>query len=315
MSRFVPGSRAEFETTADGSKAGLKTGGGHQTLMFQGTSFDLDTSTTSGIVWPSLQFLVQQYQPSGAIADVVRFTGIRRYEYKSAQDNSGVGHFVAGVDWYVHQGSGDPMLAIAHEAKVDNEDEDSEITKVIVSDRQVSSNEGSIATVIGGVSRITGNAGTIDTFVGDTVELGTFDGDVTNVIGTEFPDLEGKADSRIAYVNRDPKAPMLSAAPMVDQSVTYASPEETAFTVAIPAFKQILLLTPADTYAAGTIQFPPKASVYDCQVVEITTSHAVTAVTWDANGAGYVLNAPAGLTAGQTVRFRYFAAIDWWVRI
>lgn len=279
----------------------------------KGYATHTDTAGTAGIVWPALQFLVQRFTAAVSIAGAIRFAGIRRYEFESNQSNSGAGHHVAGVDWYVHKGSGNPNMAFAHEAKVDIE-ASATLSVVAVAEAQISSNAGTIANAYGHRSRITSNAGTITNYTGYRPDVGGNSGTLTNVIGYEFPDLSALSSSaRTAFVNRDPGAPILSAAPIVDQSLTYASPSATAFTVNVPEKKQILLMTPSADYAAGTINFPPKAGVVDGQMLEITTSKAVTAVTWGANGAAWVLNGPAALAAGSTVRFRYFAAIDWWV--
>ena len=279
----------------------------------KGYATHTDTAGDSGITWPALQFLVQKFTAAVSIAGAIRFAGIRRYEFDSSQNNSGSGHHVGGMDWYVHKGSGNPNIAIGHEAKVDIETA-ATISVVAATESQVSSNAGTIGNLYGHRAQITGNAGTIGTFVGYRPDVISSSGTLGEVIGLEFPDLSAfSATQRSTLVNRDPGAPILSAAPIIDQSLTYAAPSATGFTVTVPDKRQMLLLTPAAAYAAGTINFPAKSGVADGQFMEITTSQAVTAVTWGANGASYVLYGPAGLAAGQTVRFRYFAALDWWV--
>lgn len=280
----------------------------------KGTNTDTDTTTTSGIVDPSLQYLIQKFQPGGAITDAIRITGIRRYEYNSSQSNSGYGHHVPGLDWYVHTGSGNPGLAIAHEAKFDNESASATITSGVGAESQLSKNEGTITSFYGHRSRITENAGTVTTFTGYHPNVENNTGTLTTVIGYEFPDLSGLISTKRYFgINRDPNAPFLSAAPIIDQSITYNSPSATAFTYTVPDDKQTVLLTPVDGYASGTINLPAKSGVRDGQIVEITTSQAITAVTWGLNGSAFILNAPSGLAAGQTVKFRYYFAIDWWI--
>ena len=279
----------------------------------KGYATHTDTAGTAGIVWPALQFLVQKFTAAASIAGAIRFAGIRRYEFESAQSNSGAGHHVAGMDWYVHKGSGNPNVVMAHEAKMDIETA-ATVSVAVGAESQLSSNAGTVTNLYGHRSRIAGNAGTIGAFTGYRADVTSNSGTLGTVIGYEFPDLSAlAATARSAFVNRDPGAPILSAAPIIDQSLTYAAPSATGFTVTIPDKRQMLLLTPAAAYAAGTINFPAKSGAADGQFVEITTSQAVTAVTWGANGASYVLYGPAGLAAGQTVRFRYFAALDWWV--
>ena len=280
-----------------------------------GITINTDASGDAGLKYPELQFLIQKFAAAVSIAGAIRIGGIRRYEYESAQSNSGAGHHVAGLDWYVHKGDGNPNMAFAHEAKVDVEVASS-LSLVVAAEAQISSNAGTIAAAYGHRSRITGNAGTIASYTGYRPDVGGNSGTLGAMIGYEFPDLQALAGTeRTAFVNRDPGAAILSAGPIIDQSLTYAAPSATGFTVGVPEKRQVLLLTPAADYAAGTINFPPKASLADGQTMEITTSKAVTAVTWGANGAAFVLGGPAGLTALQTVRFRYFAALDWWVRV
>lgn len=275
-----------------------------------------DATTATGITYPSLQFLIQHFNPTSSPTGAIRFAAISRYEYESSQSNSGAGHHVAQLDWYVQQGTGNPNLAFAHEAKFDNEVA-ATITTGVGSESQLASNAGTITSFYGGRSRVTGNAGTISNFYGYQVAVSANSGTVGTVVGFNFSDLTSITGitAKYSFLNQDADAPALSAAPIIDQSITYASPSATGFTVNIGARKQIALLTPAAAYAAGTINFPPKASLYDSQTAEITCSQAVTAVTWGANGAAFVLNGPSGLTAGQTVRFRYFGTIDWWVRV
>ena len=274
-----------------------------------------DTTTTAGIVYPPLSFMIQHFNPTLSPAGAIRFGAISRYEYESSQSNSGAGHHVAHLAWYVHQGSGNPNMALAHEAKFDNETT-ATITVGIGSESQLSGNAGTISNFYGHRSRVTSNNGTIGNFVGYRPEVSTFTGTMGSAIGFEFPDMSGLTNTiRSAIVNRDPSAPILSAAPIIDQSLTYSSPSATGFTVTIPDYKTVLLLTPSAAYAAGTVNLPSKAHVSDGQTIEITCSQPVTAITWGLNGSAWILNGPTALTSGQTVRFRYFLALDWWVRV
>lgn len=256
------------------------------------------------------------WKPTVSPAQTITLGRVTTYNNQSTFANSGVGHSVADISWFKQQATADPVLAISHEAKVENEAAGI-ISTAKAYEGQLSRNDGSITTFTAVSGRVTGNAGSIGTFHSFNAEVDANGGSIGTWIGYRFKNPAGVPGitTKFAVLNEDPDAPVLSAAPVVDQSVTYASPGATGFTVTVPARKQILLMTPGAAYAAGTINFPPKASVADSQTLEVTTSQAVTAVTWGANGAAFVLNGPAGLTAGQTVRFRYFAAIDWWVRI
>lgn len=235
--------------------------------------------------------------PAGSTAITIGAT--HRTNYTASYSVSGLGHIVPCLNWFAHQTTATLALAIPTESKLDNETTGT-ITTAILHEAQIASNLGTITTAYAHRAQVSANSGTIGTFV-----------------GYYMPDLSAVSGITAKYClnNRDPDAPIWSYGPIVDQSIYYASPNATGFTVTVTAHKQIALLTPAAGYAAGTINFPPKAGVLDGQTLELTTSQAVTAVTWGANGAAFVLNGPAGLTAGQTVRFRYFGAIDWWVRI
>lgn len=275
-----------------------------------------DTTTTAGVTYPAISFQIQKFKPTSNPTDAIRFTNISRYEYDTPYNNSGIGHHAAALNWYVHKGTGNSSLAYAHEAKVDNESASATISTVVGSEAQVSSNLGTITSFIGIQARITGNAGTIGTFTGFRPDVTSSSGTLGQIIGYEFPNLSAfSGANRQAFVNRDPAAPILSAAPIIDQSITYDSPAATGFTVTVPDKKQILLVMPSAAYASGTINLPAKAGVYDGQTLEITCTKAVTAITWGANGAAFVFGGPTSITAAQTIRFRYFLAVDWWIRI
>lgn len=256
------------------------------------------------------------YAPASAPQQSIVLGQTTKFSYNSTQSNSGVGHCVAGLNWYEQNATGNPSLAIANENKFDNNAAGT-ISNAKFVENQLSTNNGTISTLTGTNNRIVTNAGTVTLFVAYTLDVTANAGAVGTVYGYQFPDLTSITgiNAKYAFINSDANAPVVSAAPIVDQSITYSSPSATGFTVNVPTRKQILLLTPSAGYAAGTINFPAKATLLDGQTLEVTTSQAVTAVTWGANGAAFVLNGPAGLTAGQTVRFRYFAAIDWWVRV
>jgi hypothetical protein len=286
------------------------------TLYGGGLVENTDTTFSSGITYPTISFEIQRFLPSEVPSQSIRFTSIRRYEYESAFSNSGIGHCVAGLDWYAHQGAGNPHLAYAHESKIDNETT-ATITTAVGSESQLSSNAGTITNLLGFNSRITGNAGTVDSFVGYSVGITSNSGTINSITGYEFADLGPIAPgaTRAAIINRDPGAPILSAGPVIDQSITYASPAVEGFSTTVPSGKQVMLMTPAAAYSAGTINMAVKTSVHDGQTIEITSTQSVGAVTWGANGATFVYGGPASIAAGQTIRFRYFLVLDWWIRI
>jgi hypothetical protein len=283
-------------------------------LLPRGLVIDTDTSFSAGITWPTISFGVQRFEPASPPDQSVRFMGVRRFEYNTPFNNFGSGHQVGGLDWFVQTGLGNPNLAYAHEAKIDNETT-ATITTAVGSEAQLSSNAGTITNLFGYRARITGNAGTIGTFTGHGVDVSGSPGVISNVIGYEFPDLTAALPSstRTAYINRDPSAPILSAGPVIDQSITYASPAADGFTVAVPDYKQVILVMPAAAYASGTIVMPAQSLLHDGQSLEVLCTQAVAALTWGYNGATFVFNAPVAIAAGQVVRLKYYQAIDWWI--
>jgi len=98
--------------------------------------------------------------------------------------------------------------------------------------------------------------------------------------------------------------------------VQYASPVASGFTVTLvsTANNQWLIMSPLAAYAAGTITFPPIASVADNQEILIFTTEAVTALTISGNGA-LVVGAPAGIAQNAALRFKYNALATTWYLI
>lgn len=86
----------------------------------------------------------------------------------------------------------------------------------------------------------------------------------------------------------------------------------TGFTITVADTANQLILTPAGTLAAGTINLP--ANPYDGMEVAIASTQTVTALTLSGNGK--TLNA-AVTTIGATspVRYKYNAAATTWYRI
>jgi hypothetical protein len=98
--------------------------------------------------------------------------------------------------------------------------------------------------------------------------------------------------------------------------VQYAAPVATGFTVALVSTSnnQWLVLSPTGPFAAGTITFPPIASVVDNQEILIYSTQVVTALTISGNGAT-VAGAPASISANGAARFKYNALGSVWYRI
>lgn len=99
--------------------------------------------------------------------------------------------------------------------------------------------------------------------------------------------------------------------------VQFAAPNATGFSVSVAPITSgadvWLLLTPAAGYAAGTIVLP--ALPVDSQVVEVTCTQAVTALTVNGNGATAVYGAPTTLAANAVFRLRFSSVTTSWYLI
>lgn len=95
--------------------------------------------------------------------------------------------------------------------------------------------------------------------------------------------------------------------------VQYAAPVATGFTVTLVSTSnnQWLVMSPLAAYAAGTITFPPVASVVDNQEILIFSTQIVTALTISGNGAT-VAGSPGFISGNGAIRFKYNALGSVW---
>ncbi len=268
---------------------------------------DTDTTTTSGLTNPTIQFLLQKYTATASFVGAMRFTSIRKYEFNSEESNGTGGVHGAGLDWYEHNGSGNPNMAMAHKAKVDILNE-TIVSNVVISESDVSVVEGAaVDNLYGHRSRLVLADGMISYYYGyrPSIEAGT--GTVTYFTGFEFPDLSAFTNTkRTAFHNKDAFASIVSAGPIVDSSTDYYSPTNSGFTYTIPDNKTWLMLSPTiDINDGCTINLPNKDNIPNGQVIEITTARVIYGITWGGRGAT-VLGAPTSMAAYQTVRFKHF---------
>lgn len=116
----------------------------------------------------------------------------------------------------------------------------------------------------------------------------------------------------LAYIQDN----LTSAGAMMTQ---YFAPSATGFSVTINPLVDgqsvLLLLTPAATYAAGTITLPALAECEDGQEVLVTCTQIVTALTVSGNGAT-VNGAPTTLaSANSFFKLRFDGVFDAWYRV
>lgn len=99
----------------------------------------------------------------------------------------------------------------------------------------------------------------------------------------------------------------------------YAAPNATGFSVTIAppsnGASMFLLLTPAATYAAGTITLPLQATCVDGQELLVTCTQIVTSLTVAGNGST-VNGAPTTLAAANAFfRLRFDGVLKAWYRV
>jgi hypothetical protein len=87
----------------------------------------------------------------------------------------------------------------------------------------------------------------------------------------------------------------------------------TGFSIVLTGSQQMVTLTPAGTLAAGTIKMA--AQPIDGQVVQVSTTHTITALTVSANAGQTIQNAPTTLVAGTSFMYYYNAVETTWFRL
>lgn len=279
----------------------------NEAIENKGVASKTDTSTTAGLVPPSLQNIVQKYAPTAAQFGSIRYTGIRKFEHDSTFSNSVSGGVVVGVDWYRQMNTGSPgNYVTVHESRI-NIEAATTIANVTGNQITITKTDGSITDLVGNrVTFLSNTAGNISTFTGYTIDSFTNSGGtIGNLVGFTFPDFPGLSSTvRTSFWNKDSGAPIVSAAPIIDQSFMQSSATSTGFSINVPATVQFVFIKPDAIYATGTIVFPATASLREGQMLTVTTSKDVTAITWSVSGAT-LTGAPSGLTANQMVVFKY----------
>lgn len=93
----------------------------------------------------------------------------------------------------------------------------------------------------------------------------------------------------------------------------YAAPL-TGTTLQVKDGSTWLILTPAGTLAALTLQMPILSNVIDGQELLVTTTQTITTLTMTGNGAA-IVGAPATLAANGSARFRFEPVLKTWYKI
>jgi len=97
----------------------------------------------------------------------------------------------------------------------------------------------------------------------------------------------------------------------------YAAPAATGFNIVISVNDNDthLMLTPAATYAAGTITLPAPGNLRDKQLLIVNCTQQVTSLTVDGNGASAVNGGPTSLGADDFFTLKYDLTLDTWNRV
>lgn len=100
----------------------------------------------------------------------------------------------------------------------------------------------------------------------------------------------------------------------------YYSPQATDFSITIGADIDAgsdihLILTPGADYAAGTFILPISSSLVDKQTIIVNSIKAVTAVSFDNNGASNIMGHPTTLAANGYFTLKYDMTMQTWYRI
>lgn len=93
----------------------------------------------------------------------------------------------------------------------------------------------------------------------------------------------------------------------------YAAPL-TGTTVQVQNGSTWLILTPAGTLAALTLQMPVQSTVTDGQEVLVITTQTITTLTLTGNSAA-IVGAPTTLAANGSFRLRYEPVLKTWYKI
>lgn len=101
-----------------------------------------------------------------------------------------------------------------------------------------------------------------------------------------------------------------------DKVVQFSAPSATGFTVTIKDGSDSiwLVLTPAATYAAGTITLPAVANCANKQEILVNTTQIITALTVAGNGAT-VAGAPTTMAANAFFRLKFESVLSKWYRV
>lgn len=101
-----------------------------------------------------------------------------------------------------------------------------------------------------------------------------------------------------------------------DKTTQYSAPSASPFSVSVKDSEGsiFLVITPTGTMANGTIKLPELAKCFDRQQILVVSTHAITTLTFDANGSNLV-GEPATLAAEASFLLRFDAVLSTWFKV
>lgn len=100
---------------------------------------------------------------------------------------------------------------------------------------------------------------------------------------------------------------------VVDYTATSVQVPVNGFSIVMADKSQVLMLDPAGALATGTVFTP--VNPYDGQKLEVSSTFAITAMTFSPSGTQTVKNAPTTLVAGVGFSYYYRASSTTWYRL
>ncbi len=116
--------------------------------------------------------------------------------------------------------------------------------------------------------------------------------------------LTASPTTKLFLENLDPNAPSFNKSPLVQQDYVLQNGVTTGLTLQVPNLTSNYVMNSAGTLATLTVNLP--LGPLDGQEIAISSTFIVTAFTLTASAGGTLFNAPTALTAGQTVKYKYF---------
>lgn len=100
---------------------------------------------------------------------------------------------------------------------------------------------------------------------------------------------------------------------VIDYTAASIQTVTNGFSITIADNIQVVTLTPAGVLATGVIKMP--ANAYNGQVIQISTTQTVTALTVNPNAGQTVMNAPTTLNGGSGFSYYYSSSTSTWYRL